>query len=169
MIEIFTERLLIIPCSLDIAKSLIFHREDLDKRSPILLPKCWPSPFVTGLLPLYIENLEKDQSEYGWGLWLIINYAEKKVIGDIYLHGKPSKRGVVQITYNMLGTVNDPSLAYEAVDSFIDWVITHDTVKKVKAECGENNYQSIKLFEKLGMRCTTKDGKFLLWEIKKAM
>jgi len=169
MIEIFTERLLIVPCSLDIAKSLIFHRKELEKRSPIIIPQDWPSSMITGILPLYIENLEKDESEYGWGLWMIINYAEKKIIGDIYLHGKPDKRGTVNINYNMISELADTSLTYEAVDALIEWIITQTEAKKVIMECTDNNYQSIKLFEKLGMRCTKKEGEFLMWELRKAI
>lgn len=79
MIEIITDRLLIIPCSLDIAKSLIFHRKELETRSPIGIPCAWPSSAVRGMLPLYIEKLEENDQEYGWGLWLIILYNEKEL------------------------------------------------------------------------------------------
>jgi len=169
MIEIFTDRLLIVPCSLDIAKSLVFHRSELEKRSPIIIPKCWPSPLTTGILPLYIENVEKDETEYGWGLWLIIDYAEKQIIGDLYLQGKPDKNGTVNINFNMIRDLQDTSLTYEAVDAMIEWVITQTEAEKVITECSDNNFQDIKLFERLGMRCTKKEGQFLLWELRKAI
>ncbi|MCA1029934.1 GNAT family N-acetyltransferase [Bacillus timonensis] len=169
MIEIFTERLLIIPCSLDIAKSLIFHRIELEKRSPIIIPNGWPSAHVKGLLPFYIEKLERDKSEYGWGLWLVIDYPEKKIIGDIYLHDKPDKHGNISISFNMIQGLKDTSITYEAIDALIEWLTTQTDVKKVNTECSDSNTQSIKLFEKLGMRCTKKEGRFLLWELRKAM
>ncbi len=169
MIEIITERLLIVPCSLDIAKSLVFHRAELEKRSPIIIPKGWPSPFVTSMLPIYIENLENDESEYGWGLWMIIDYTDKKIIGDIFLQGKPDKKGAVSINFNMLKDLKDNSLTYEAVDALIEWMITQTETKQVITECSDNNLQSIRLFEKLGMRCTKKEGKFLMWELRNAM
>ena len=169
MIEIFTERLLIVPCSLDIAKSIVFHRQELEDRSPIIIPKGWPAPLVTGLLPFYIEKLEKDDSEYGWGLWLVINYAEKSIIGDVYVHSKPDKMGTVHLSYTMVSDLNDTSLTYESIDALIEWMITQKDVKKVITECSDSNTQSIKLFEKLGMRCTKKDGKFLMWELRKAI
>lgn len=169
MIEIFTDRLLIVPCSLDIAKSLVFHRKELEKRSPIIIPEGWPYPNVTGMLPIYIEKLETDDSEYGWGLWLIINYAEKSIIGDVYVNGKPDQKGTVHLSYNMVKNLTDRSLTYESIDALIEWMITQKDVKKVITECCDNNTESIKLFEKLGMRCTRKDGKFLKWELLKAI
>jgi [ribosomal protein S5]-alanine N-acetyltransferase len=169
MIEIFTERLLIVPCSLDIAKSLVFHRTELEKRSPIIIPEGWPSPLITSMLPIYIESLEEDESIYGWGLWLIINYTDKTIIGDIYIQGKPDKRGVVNIHFNMVKDLGDTSLTYEAVDALMEWVITQTEAKKVITECSDSNFQTIRLFEKLGMRCTKKEGAFLKWEMGEAI
>ncbi|MFS0861352.1 GNAT family N-acetyltransferase [Fredinandcohnia sp. 179-A 10B2 NHS] len=169
MIEIFTENLLLVPCSLDIAKSLVFHRQELETRSPISIPSNWPSSMITGILPFYIEKLEKDESFYGWGLWLVINYADKRIIGDLYLQGKPDKKGTVNLSYTMNHDVHNSRLTYEAVDALIDWLTTQTEAKKVITECSDNNYQSIQLFEKLGMRCTKKDGKFLMWELRKVI
>lgn len=167
MIEIITDRLLIIPCSLDIAKSLIFHRKELEKRSPIEIPETWPSPFVKGVLPLYIEKLEVDESEYGWGLWLIILYDEKRIIGDLFMQGKPTKEGMVELRYHVHDKHLNSSIAYEAVDAFIEWLVIQKKVVKIKMECNEQNEYSIKLYEKLGMICTKKEGSFLMWELQK--
>ncbi|MFT4416088.1 GNAT family N-acetyltransferase [Fredinandcohnia humi] len=169
MVEIFTENLLLVPCSLDIAKSLVFHRKELEQRSPITIPQNWPSPLITGILPFYIEKLEQDDAHYGWGLWLIINYADKRIIGDIYLHGKPDKKGNVHLSFTMNREYLKTRLTYEAVDALIDWLTTQTEAKKVITECSDSNYQSIQLFEKLGMRCTKKDGSFLMWELRKAI
>ncbi|MGM7720240.1 GNAT family N-acetyltransferase [uncultured Metabacillus sp.] len=167
MIEILTNRLMIIPCSLDIAKSLVFHRKELDKRSPIEFPYSWPSSFVKGFLPFYIECLENKQPEKECGLWLIILYEEKKIIGDILLLGKPSKEGDVELCYHVEDKDVDESLAFEAVDAFIDWLTYQKFVKRIVMECDVRQDQSIRLFEKLGMICTKKDGRFLKWEIQK--
>jgi [ribosomal protein S5]-alanine N-acetyltransferase len=167
LIEILTNRLMIIPCSLDIAKSLVFHRKELDKRSPIEIPYCWPSPLVMGFLPYYIENLESKQTEINCGLWLIILYEEKKIIGDIMMQGKPSKEGKVELCYHVEEQQVDETIAYEAVDAFIDWLMFQKSVKKVVMECEIKEDQSIRLFEKLGMICKKKEGRFLLWEIQK--
>jgi RimJ/RimL family protein N-acetyltransferase len=167
LIEILTNRLMIIPCSLDIAKSLVFHRNELDKRSPIAFPYCWPSPLVKGFLPYYIESLESKERESECGLWLIILYEEKKIIGDILMQGKPSKEGNVELSYHVDDKHVDDTIAYEAVDAFIDWLTYQKAVKKIVMECEVQEEKSIRLFDKLGMICTNKEGRFLMWEIQK--
>lgn len=167
MIEILTNRLLIIPCSLDLAKSLVFHRKELNKRSPIEFPYYWPSSFVKGFLPYYIESLESNDEENDYGLWLIILYEEKKIIGDILMNGNPSKEGKVELDYHIEDKKLDESIAYEAMDAFIDWLTYQKSVKKVVMECEVQQRPSIRLFNKLGMVCKKKDGSFLMWEIQK--
>lgn len=167
LIEILTNRLMIIPCSLDIAKSLVFHRKELDKQSPIEFPICWPSAFVKGFLPLYIENLESKEKKNDCGLWLIILYEEKRIIGDILMQGKPSKEGMVELCYHVDEKQVDETIAFEAVDAFIDWLTYQKFVTKVVMECEVEQERSIRLFEKLGMLCTEKEGRFLMWEIQK--
>lgn len=167
LIEILTNRLLLIPCSLDVAKSLVFHRKELDKRSPIEFPFCWPSPRVKGFLPYYIESLESKDKENDCGLWLIILYEEKKIVGDILMQGKPSKEGMVELCYHVENKHVDETIAYEAVDAFIDWLTYQKSVKKVVMECEVQQEQSIRLFDKLGMICKKKEGCFLTWEIQK--
>ncbi|MDQ0227046.1 GNAT family N-acetyltransferase [Metabacillus niabensis] len=168
MIEILTNRLMLIPCSLDIAKSLVFHRKELEQRSPIEFPLNWPSPYVKGFLPYYIECLEKeDEESYECGLWLIIKFEEKKIIGDILMQGKPNKEGIVELSYHVDELFNDESIAYEAVDAFIDWLTYHKSVKKVIMECSIAQNQAIRLYNRLGMICSKKDGEILVWEIQK--
>ncbi|RSK26904.1 N-acetyltransferase [Bacillus sp. HMF5848] len=164
MLEIITRSLLVVPCSLDIAKSLVLHRNILEKKSPILIPHEWPSWQVQSLLPLYIERLEADKSEYGWGIWIMILRSKKTICGDIVIEGKPDQDGVIKITHNLVDDIVDLSLAYEAIDAIIEWMmITHD-VKKIYTECNVSNQTAIKVFEKLGMRCINKEGRFLVWE-----
>ncbi|WP_174880845.1 GNAT family N-acetyltransferase, partial [Metabacillus niabensis] len=57
--------------------------------------------------------------------------------------------------------------AYEAVDAFIDWLTYHKSVKKVIMECSIAQNQAIRLYNRLGMICSKKDGEILVWEIQK--
>ncbi|MDQ0231302.1 GNAT family N-acetyltransferase [Metabacillus malikii] len=167
MIEILTNRLMIIPCSLDIAKSLIFHRTELNQRSPIEFPHNWPSPYIKSFLPFYIENLEETiEKEYECGLWLIIYYEDKKIIGDIVLQGRPSIDESVQLSYHTNQDL-DETIAYEAIDAFIDWLTYQKKVNKVLMECDEKQHDIIALYTRLGLVCKKKEGKVLIWEISK--
>jgi [ribosomal protein S5]-alanine N-acetyltransferase len=160
-----TDRLLLIPCSLDLAKSLILFRKELEERSPIDIPDNWPSDLLIGLLPLYIEKLERDQSEFGWGIWLVIDLIEKRMIGDILVDGKPDLNGSVRLSCNILENNSDYSLAYEGLEAMIEWMMMQKNVKKIMMECSVQHEQQIKLYDKLGLRCIKNDGWFLQWEI----
>ncbi|WP_246940310.1 GNAT family N-acetyltransferase [Bacillus pinisoli] len=162
--EIVTERLLLVPCSLDLTKSLVLYRKELEKRSPIKIPQDWPSSQLIGMLPFYIEQLESDQEEYGWGIWMIIMYEEKRIIGDFMMRGKP-KNGVVEFSYHLVRNINDEGLAFEAVEAMMDWLIEVHDVHSFLTECEVQDHKAIRLFERLGMKCTSKDGEFLYWEL----
>lgn len=71
--QIFTDRLLLITCSLDLAKSIILHRKILEERSPIEIPEDWPSIELKNILPYYIEMLEIAPNEQCLQIWLIID------------------------------------------------------------------------------------------------
>lgn len=167
MVELITDRLIVIPCSLDMAKSLVFHRKELGVRSPIHIPDSWPNPLLQSYLPLYIERLEKDQAEYGWGIWLLIEHTEKKIIGNVCFKGRPSKKGKVEISYYIIPEFREKGYGFEAVDTLIEWLLAKEQVKSIGAECEEKNIAAIRILEKLGMRSIGKDRKFLLWELEK--
>ncbi|MCD7033927.1 GNAT family N-acetyltransferase [Metabacillus sp. GX 13764] len=164
--EILTERLLVIPCSLDIAKSLIIHRKELEERSPIVIPPVWPSSLTQGLLPLYIERLEKSREAYGWGLWLIIHAAEKKIIGDFYIADKPDRDGKVEFSCQINPSYPE-QIAFEALNMFFSWLSSQNQVKTVQTECRIENEDMIHLLHKLGFICRKREDYYLLWQICK--
>lgn len=166
--EIVTDRLLLVPCSLDLTKSLALYRGELEKRSPIKIPRNWPSTELIGMLPYYIEKLESDQDEYGWGIWIIILYEEKRIIGDVMMLGKPLN-GVVEFSYHLINEMLDDGIAFEAIEAMIEWLIVSNGVRSLLTECDIYDEKSIRLLERLGMKCTLKDGDFLYWELHHAV
>ena len=57
--------------------------------------------------------------------------------------------------------------ATEAVKELIQWAFTTSSVKKVVAECLEDNTPSIKVLEKVGMKQISKVENMLKWELSK--
>jgi ribosomal-protein-alanine N-acetyltransferase len=166
MVEVITDRLILIPCSLDMAKSLIFYRKELGKRSPIDIPECWPSIELQGYLPFYIERLEKNEDEFGWGVWIIIEQNIRKIIGNIGFKGRPDDEGKIELAYHVVQEFQRRGYGFEAAQSLIEWVMNDTAVKTVTAECEDSNFASIRILEKLGMCCVSRDGQFLKWELK---
>ncbi|NEY70370.1 GNAT family N-acetyltransferase [Bacillus mesophilus] len=120
------------------------------------------------MLPFYIEKLETDQDEFGWGIWMIIKYEEKQIIGDVMIKGKPLN-GVVEFSYHVVKELGDDGLAFEAVEAMMDWFMQLHGVQSFLTECEAHDQKAIRLLERLGMKCTDKDGEFLYWELHHAV
>ncbi|KZZ82979.1 MULTISPECIES: GNAT family N-acetyltransferase [Bacillaceae] len=164
--EILTDELLLIPCSLDLAKSLILHKKELAKRSPIVIPEDWPSSMSQGILPFYIERLEKDRSEYGWGIWLIIHHREKKMIGDFYIYSKPDQDGTVDFDFRIHPDYRKEN-GFEAVSHFFDWLFEQKGVKCISTECHIEQVKTIGILSRLGLICNRKEKSYLSWSLSK--
>ena len=57
--------------------------------------------------------------------------------------------------------------ATEGVEALIEWAFHSDEVKKIIAECLQDNSPSIKVLEKLGMRQIGSEDNMLKWEMTK--
>jgi RimJ/RimL family protein N-acetyltransferase len=137
------------------------------KGSGLIFPDDWPSEDVMEILPEYFQKLEKDDSEYGWGIWLVILRNEKRVIGDVGFKGKPDTDGNVEIGYSILPAYRRRGYAYEAVKALLKYALLRHDIKVVKADCKKDNIPSIKILEKLGMRLVEEQNGLTKWEFRK--
>ncbi|WP_180994249.1 GNAT family N-acetyltransferase [Bacillus sp. Marseille-P3661] len=173
MTQIFTERLILMTCPLDMAKSIVLNRDELLARSPIFIPDEWPSLELRGLLPFYIEKLEnnseKENKHIKWDIWLIIDYKDKAIIGTAILKEDRNEEESVELGYHIIPAYREKGFGFEAAQALVDWAFLNDGINKITAECVDTNFGSIRILEKLGMCCIDKDDRFLLWELKKAI
>ena len=156
------------PCSLDVALSVINEHSVVRTMPGISLPDDWPAKDLMGILPWYVNQLKSDPGLYGWGIWLMVDSSSKEVIGDIGFKGKP-ENGAVEIGYSVIPTRQRQGYAFEAASAIIDWAFGHKEVSIVKGECEKNNIPSIRILEKLGMTRLEEDGDLLKWNICKAI
>lgn len=154
-------------CPLDLAKSVILHREKLEERSPLALPNDWPSTQLKSLLPYYIEMLEKNAAKRSLQIWLMIAPEIRTVIGSIRLKQVADDASTIDLGYETVYSYRRQGYCFEAVQAVVRYVFLDKRIKKITAECDERNIGSIKILEKLGMRCVNKEVSFLMWELKK--
>lgn len=152
-------------CPLDLAKSIILDRRKLEERSPIRIPSDWPSVHLISIFPFYIEMLEKTPLENHLQIWLIIDANERKLIGSIRLTSLVSDTKTLDLGYEIIASYRNQGYGYEAVQAVIDWLIVNGYATKITAECDHTNTASVRILEKLGMRCTAKESPFLKWEL----
>ncbi|MFE8703047.1 GNAT family N-acetyltransferase [Cytobacillus sp. FJAT-54145] len=146
--SILTERLQIIPCTFENVAEFGHNYE------------------IGPHIHMYLEELERDSSYNGWGVWFVILKDTNEVIGDIGFKGKPLD-GQVEIGYGIIPTAQNKGYATEAVQGLIDWAFSSGKVEKIIAECLIDNAASIKVLEKVGMTRSTSNNEMLFWEIVK--
>jgi [ribosomal protein S5]-alanine N-acetyltransferase len=166
-LKLETRRLLLIPCSLEAAKSISL-KEPIKDIIGFDVSKGWPTQDTRDIAPIYYVQLLDDPSEYGWGLWLIIEKQERKVIGDAGFKGKPNQVGEVEIGYGIVSQYRNQGYATEAAQALVEFAFKEGKVKKVKAICDINNIPSIKVLEKLHFRRMKMEEQLILWEINES-
>lgn len=148
--ELQTERLKIVPCTDELLSTISTEEYEI-------------GPHIT----MFLEKLREDSTQFGWGVWLVINKENNTIIGDIGFKGKPNSENTVEVGYGIIPSAQNKGYATEAVKEIINWAFTNDDVDKVVAECLHDNIPSIKVLEKLNMNKIGTVNDMLKWELKK--
>lgn len=148
--ELETNRLKIIACTAEIVQTAINQNYD-------------NGPQIFN----YLEQLNNDPSLLNWGSWMVVRKSDDRVIGDLGFKGKPDENGVVEIGYGFLKDFWNNGYATEAVEVLIQWAFSTSKVEKVIADTLQDNYGSIRVLKKLGMKKVGYKEKMIDWELSK--
>lgn len=146
--EIVTQRLTLVPCTEDLLSSIIDKYE------------------IGPHIEFHIEELKKDATMLGWGVWFVINNESNCVIGDIGFKGKPKANKMVEVGYGIIPSEWGKGYATEAVNEIVNWAFASQKVDSVIAECLDDNYASIEVLKKLGMHEVGKEDNMINWELR---
>ncbi len=153
VLYIQTQRLELLPCSLEVAQAAIAKNTPLvEKHLAAFVPEEWYTADVQGFLPTYMKMLEADPSHLGYGVWLIIRTDDSTLIGDVSFGGKSEVEDSLELGYEVLRAYHNQGYATEAVQALVDFAFTQLEIKKVTAHTPEDNAASIQIMEKLGMQ-----------------
>ncbi len=166
MVTIETERLTLVACPAQVARAAYQGRRHAEALLGVRLHDQWPGEDIRAFLPIYAQQLEYDATLLGWGIWLMVERADRVVIGDVGFKGKPGGRGIVDLGYGVVPAYRQQGYAYEAARAMRDWAFADAAVQRVTADCLPDNFASARILEKLGMRRTgTSESGLLTWEI----
>lgn len=160
-----TERLELIPFSLDLIKLMVNDRIALAERIAAQLPPDWPPEYLMRLFRKAAEAPTQDPAAVDWGGYLAVLKSGRIVVGYPGLKGAPDKFGTVEIGYSISQSYQRQGLAPEAVGALINWAFCQPQMRRVRAECHEDNYPSQRVLEKLGFELTGQRGTMLVWVI----
>lgn len=162
-----TEKILIMGCSLDMAKSIILFRKELAVRSPIELPNNWPSNRFLSFLPLLIEDLEAETSS-NFNMWILADIVQKKMVGDILLYKMKDKKETAFLETYFISFQHEKKHYKEMMKLFLDYVMIHfdGEYKHVNVEVLYTDNFKIDMLKRLGFYLKKKDHPYLLWSFE---
>jgi ribosomal-protein-alanine N-acetyltransferase len=165
--NIETDRLLLIPITLEITKCLIAGNSDEIEKLGIKPNVNWPTPDTMDILPLINKSLEEYNLPSGFETWMIVKKDNMQVIGDLGFFGKPNEKGEVEVGYGLVEQEHRKGFGFEAVKAIIDWASSQKCVTVIKADCLINNKPSSRILEKVGMKEINRDNDLIYWELVK--
>ncbi|WP_374720630.1 GNAT family N-acetyltransferase [Peribacillus tepidiphilus] len=161
-----TERLHLIPFSLEYVIAAMRGREELEALLLHNVSKQWPNTDFAQILPMLADELEKEPSKAIWN-GLMIQKDEKTVIGDMGCKGGPDRNGVVDIGYGVVPEYRGQGYASEMAKALVVWLLSRKDVTKITANCFEDNIGSIRVLEKVGFTRLSESNGLLYWEFEK--
>jgi ribosomal-protein-alanine N-acetyltransferase len=149
---VVTPRLELVPCSLSVATGLGDDIEEVERLLDARLPKEWPDPELAEFLPLYAELLREDQQLLGYGIWLLIEREGRRtVVGSAGFQGPPNAEGEIELGYGVHPDFRNHGYATEAARALLRWASEQPGVRRVIAQCDQDNIASQRVVEKAGM------------------
>jgi ribosomal-protein-alanine N-acetyltransferase len=146
-----TQRLKLLPFTLQLKKATLSQRTRLTEMLGVAIPDAWPGADMLEALPSFIGALEQDPLGLAWD-GIILHKADQTAIGCIGFHGPPDEAGRVEIGYNIIPAYEGRGYATEMARRVIDWAFQTPGIQVITAECLDDNLGSIRVLEKAGMR-----------------
>ena len=167
--NIDTNRLTLIPMTLEMTKSLINGSSQEVEKLGIKCDKYWPTEDTMDILPIINNSLEKNKVPSGFETWMIVDKSTKRVIGDIGFHGIPNENGEVEVGFGLVENKRGKGFGYESLNAIMDWLNLQESVRIIKAECLISNKPSARILEKSGFKEINRDSELIYWEFIKSV
>jgi ribosomal-protein-alanine N-acetyltransferase len=158
-----TERLLLIPFSYFLVKAAIKSRKRLGEMLSVHVSDEFPQPDFAKILPRVADQIKQNPLLGEWRRF-IIHSDDQKIIGNIGFKQTPGDNGAIDLGYSIIPSYRGQGYSHEAAKALINWAFDQPNVKLITARCLIDNYPSIKVLEKLGMRrLEVIDNNYLFW------
>ncbi len=161
-----TEKIIIMSCSSEMAKSILLFRNELTSRSPITIPHEWPSYRFRSFLPLYLEFLEnKDDSLH---LWITADLLEKRMVGDIILYMKTEYQETGFLELYFLNEKDEKVYFKECIYLYIRFVLKQLSGKmtRIRTETLMSQTFRIHILRQIGFKLKKREDPYLIWELE---
>jgi ribosomal-protein-alanine N-acetyltransferase len=159
-----TERLALVTLTPELARAALEDRAKLGRILGARVPETWPGADFARMLPRIARGSEDVAP--GAGLTrLIVHAADETLIGETGFHGPPDASGTVEVGYSIVPAYRGLGFAVEATRALIRDSLTRPGIRRITAECLDDNTASLRVLEKLGMRRVGSAGATLRFEL----
>lgn len=163
--NIKTDRLILMPATLEITRLLINGDIDEVNKLGIKTGGKWPGKDIFRILPIVNKEVEKYKYPTDFEFWMIIKKENMTVIGDIGFHGLPDDNGEVEIGYGLIEEERRKGYTFEALQAMINWAKKKENVKSIIADCLIENISSACILGKMGFKEIKRDEKMIYWKL----
>lgn len=167
-----TARLLLVPTPLRVIESRLRGGEFTAEISvggvlvPVRFPEEWPGDAIA-LFPGMTEQLKEDPGKAPWG-GTMIDRQKLVAVGQMSFKGLPDETGTVELGYGVNPSFQNLGYATEMAGELVAWAWKQPEIKRVTAECLEDNAGSIRVLEKVGFQRIgereDEEGHLVLWQ-----
>jgi len=161
-----TQHLTLVALTPDLARAALEDRAHLGQMLGVHVPQTWPGADFARMLPRLAQGFEHASSGTE-PTRLIVHERDRVLIGETGFHGPPDGSGTVEVGYSIIPAYRGQGFASEATRALIDRALSRPGIRRIVAECLDDNVASIKVLEKLGMRRTGSVGETLRFELRK--
>jgi ribosomal-protein-alanine N-acetyltransferase len=163
MKQIRTNRILIFPCSISLAKSLILYPYDFKMVSPVIVPESFPSDRVKCILPLLIELYELEGGDVGWWICFIIDLQSQKFIGELELEGEGE-----ELTFSLTFTnaQTEKEFVSEVMEGFFYYIHKIGIAQIIQTEVPDKRFYYKETLKKYGFKAVGVEGDYCLMRKK---
>lgn len=165
-LRIETERLTLIALPPEAACALVAG--DRPRAAGILgavLSEGWPDEELADIMPAYRDRVTAQPDKLGYGVWVVARTDPRIVVGSAGFI-EPPERGEIELGYGIHRDRRNAGYATEAARALVRWGLDRDGVRRVIAECDEENAASIRVLEKVGMRRVHARAGTIRWEVR---
>jgi ribosomal-protein-alanine N-acetyltransferase len=127
------------------------RRAALGRQVSAHISTAWPSPDLINSLPTIIAEMERQVGDERW-VWLVIEQASERVVGDIGFHGPVVGMASVELGWQIVPASQGRGYATEAAAALLRWAAARPGVQRVIARIEPANSPSLRVAAKLGMR-----------------
>lgn len=144
-----SERLILVPATLELARAEIADRQEFAKLLGASVPENWPPATLADALQIILGWIEAAPDSVGWFGWYAVTESVPVLVASGGFKGPP-RDGVAEIGYSVLPQFQGRRYATEIVNALVHWAYSQLGVDRIVAETEWANPASVRVLIKAG-------------------